>query len=471
MNLSKKIALNTIVQIASKIISTLLGLFAVAIMARHLGQEGFGEYTTIITFISFFAVVADLGLTLVTVQMISVENADQDKILSNLFTLRLVSAVFFLGLAPLFIWLFPYPSVVKTGVVLATLSFLFPALNQVLVGLFQKNLSMSYVSLAEIAGRLILAVGVLMSARLGFGLYGMLYALVISSAVNFLILFVFSKKYAKISINYDWQFWREIVKKTWPIGLTIFLNLIYLRADTVILSLTKSQSQVGIYGAAYKVIDVLITLPFIFAGIVLPIMTAGWRANRENFNQVLQKSFDLMALLALPLVVGAQFISTRIMTLVAGREFAISGAVLRVLILAAGIIFIGTVFSHAVIAIDRQKKIIAAYLFVALTALAGYFIFIPRFSYFGAAWVTVYSELAIACASFFLVWRSTAFRPRLTVAFRAAIASFFMAALLWLARGINLTLLIGLAVLLYFSCLIWFKAITKEQLLEIFSKG
>jgi len=491
MTLAKKVALNTIVQAGSKIISTALGLITVALITRYLGPSGFGEYTTIITFISFFAIIADLGLTLVTVQLISSprfageagapatvssEQADQstnnqDKILSNLFSLRLLSAIFFLGLAPAIIWLLPYGQEIKIGVLIATASFLFPALNQVLVGLFQKELRLDRVSIAEIASRILLFAGVFAVARFDFGLYGMLYSLIFSSALNFILLWFFSKKYAKIRLDFDKKLWLEIIKKTWPIGLTIFLNLIYLRADTLILSFLRKSSEVGIYGASYRVIDVLITLPFIFAGIVLPILTAGWQSNRDNFNAVLQKSFDLMILLALPVVVGTQFVGTRIMTIVAGKEFALSGEILKILVLAAGIIFIGTVFSHAVIAIDRQKKIIAAYAFVAVTALIGYLIFIPRYSYYGAAWVTIYSELAIALAAYFLVRRITGFRPKLQVAGKAFLSSLAMAFALSLLSGLNLIFLIIVAAVLYFFCLYLLKGITREQILELISKG
>jgi len=84
MTLAKKIALNTIVQAGSKIISTVLGLLTIALITRYLGPAGFGEYTTIITFISFFAVIADLGLTLVTVQLICQPNIEKNKILDLL---------------------------------------------------------------------------------------------------------------------------------------------------------------------------------------------------------------------------------------------------------------------------------------------------------------------------------------------------------------------------------------------------
>ncbi len=109
MNLAAAVAKNTIIQITGKVVSTILGIFSLALMTRYLGQAGFGEYTTIITFLTFFAIIADLGITLVTTQMISGEKdkAKENKILNNLFSLRLISILIFLGLAVLSVMFFP----------------------------------------------------------------------------------------------------------------------------------------------------------------------------------------------------------------------------------------------------------------------------------------------------------------------------------------------------------------------------
>ena len=112
MSLAKKVAHNTIIQIAGKAVSTVLGLLALAFITRYLGRTGFGEYTTVLTFLTFFAVIADFGLTLVTVQMISVRGADENKILNNIFGLRLASIIIVLLLAPLTVSLFPYSAAI-----------------------------------------------------------------------------------------------------------------------------------------------------------------------------------------------------------------------------------------------------------------------------------------------------------------------------------------------------------------------
>ncbi|MFH1233326.1 MAG: flippase [Patescibacteria group bacterium] len=473
MSLSAEIARNTIVQIIGKFIVTFLGLITIAIMTRQLGQAGFGQYTTIITFLSFFGVIADLGLTLVTVQMISDPTADQNKILSNLFTLRLFSAIIFLGLAPLTIIFFPYDPIIKLGVVIVMLSFFFNALNQILVGVFQKHLKMIIVSTAGIISGLTLLIGVILAVYFGYGLIGILIAVVASSAISFIIHYNSSRQYAKIKIAIDLDVWLLIYKKSWPLAITIMFNLIYLRADTLILSLLKSQAEVGIYGAAYRVVDVLTALPFMFAGIILPVLTASWiTKDISYFKKIMQKSFDVLIIMAVPMLLGAQLFAKPIMILVAGKDFALSGEILKILILATAIIFLSCLFSHGIIAINQQKKMIIAYVFTALTALVGYLIFIPKYSYFGAAWVTVYSEAIIAIIAYYLLAKHCEFKPNLTILLKSLTASLIMVAIIsLLLTKLNLLLLLAIATILYFVVLYSLGGITRQDILLVCQKS
>jgi O-antigen/teichoic acid export membrane protein len=413
MKLASKIAYNTIIQMVGKVISTILGLIALAIMARYLGQNGFGAYTTVITFVSFFAVIADLGLTLVTVQMISRPGIDEDTALDNLFGLRLFSIIVFLALAPLAALFVPYSPEVKIGIAIATLSFLFPALNQIITGLFQKRLRMDKSVIAETIGRIALIIGVYIAIRIDSGLNGILWASVVSAGLNFIAAYLLAVRYHPLKPAYNPKLWREIVAKSWPLAITTILNLLYLKTDTLILSLIKTPGEVGLYGAAYRIIDVLTTLPYMFAGIILPILTVSWfEKKKEYFSAVLQKSFDLMAIFSIPIIAGTLVLAKPLIVMVAGDDFAASGTILKIIIFAIAAIFLGCMFAHSVIAIGRQKEMIGAYVFVALSSIVLYLIFIPPFSYYGAAAVTIYSEAAIALLSAYVVWKQTKFIKR-----------------------------------------------------------
>mgnify|MGYP002397793733 CR=1 FL=1 len=474
MTLSTKIAHNTIIQIISKIIATVLGLLTIAIMTRYLGKSGFGDYTTIITYLTFFATIADLGLTLVTVQLISKANADEEKIIGNLFAFRLVTAVLFLGSSILITIFLPYSNAIKIGIAVTSFSFLFGAFNQILVGVFQKNLQMDRVALAEVVSRTFLFVAVFLVYYLDYGLLGVLIVSVLANLVSFLFHFFFSQRFVKTTLLFEFGYWKQIVKQSWPIAVTIFFNLIYLRTDTLILSLIKSSEEVGIYGASYKVIDVLVTVPFMFAGIILPVITRAWsEKNNQFFYKVLQRSFDVMIIFSIPMLAGAFFLADPIINLIAGPEFAESASVLRILMIASSVIFVGTMFSHAVIAIDKQKNIIWSYIFVAITALSAYLIFIPKFSYFGAAWVTVYSEVTIALASLYLVYKHTKFFPNFKVTSRVLLSTAIMSVSLYyfVANEFNFYFSLFTAMLIYFGFLYLFKGFTNKEILEILNKN
>ena len=177
-----------------------------------------------------------------------------------------------------------------------------------------------------------------------------------------------------------------------------------------------------------------------------------------------------MIIMALPIIVGTQLVASDIMVLVAGNDFAVSGPILRVLIIAAGMIFIGIMFSHAIIAINKQKKIIAAYAFVALSSIVAYIIVIPIYSYQGAAWITVYSETAITLAAIYLTWKYSKFRPSLNVFIKSTLASLIMVGTYMVLKKLNATnlyIVMSTLIPVYFVSLYVLKGINKNDIIDL----
>ncbi len=467
MSYTRKIAHNTIIQMIGKGISTIIGVVVIGMLTRYLGESGYGQYITIMAFLQLFGVLVDMGLYIVLVKKISEPGADEQRLTSAIFTLRLVSAVIFLGLAPLIVLFFPYPAVVKWGVLVTSLSFLSITLNQALAGVFQKHLRMDRVVIAEVLGRIVLVSATYAVIQAGLGLLWVMGSVVIGSVTNFIVTFFFSRQLVRIRLRFDVAVWKQVIKESWPIALSIAFNLVYFKADTIILSLYKSASAVGIYGAAYKVLEVLTTVPAMFAGLVLPLLATAWAAaDTERFRRVLQKSFDAMAMIALPLAVGTMFIAQPVMDLVA-PDFTDSAAVLRLLIIATATIFIGNLFGNTVVAINKQKTMMWLYLGVSIVSLTGYLIFIPRYSYFGAASMTIVSELLITITAGWIVLRYSRTRLSGKVFARALLATASMGAALWLTAGLHVIVQLIIAVAVYGAVLIAVRGITKDTLQEV----
>jgi PST family polysaccharide transporter len=463
MSLTGKIAKNIFWQILGRGIGLFLSLISLGLITRYLGLTGFGNYVTIFIFLQLFSILADLGLTLMSVQLISeIVEEDEvarqkktDDIFSNIFTLRLVSVFILLCIAPIVVWFFPYPLQVKYGVLICSAGFLFISLVQILQSVFQKNLEMSKPAVSNVLSKLSFLVGVYLVTIKDWNLYGVLAFLVLSHLVHFVLLFYWSRKFVKVRFLIQLSVWKEIFKRSWPLSLSIIFNLVYLKADILILSLYDKQDVVGVYGAAYRAIDVLTVFPYLFVGLILPILSLAWAENnKERFMAILQKGFDALATIAVPLVVGVIFLSKPIMVLIAGQEFEISGSVLRILIIALGMIYLGNIFGHSVVAINKQKEMIWGYLFAAVTSLIGYFIFIPRYSYWGAVGVTLYSETLITLLTLIMVSKTVKRWPKFNILFKSIIASGVMALFLYFMSWWNLFIIIPAAVFVYFGVML-----------------
>jgi O-antigen/teichoic acid export membrane protein len=205
-----------------------------------------------------------------------------------------------------------------------------------------------------------------------------------------------------------------------------------------------------------------------FAGLLLPALTASWaEKNLEKFERIIQKAFDFLMIIIIPTIFGTYFLGERLMAVVAGDEFSLSGTILKILILAAGMIFLGTLFGHIIVAAQKQKMMIWGYAAVAVISLLGYIILIPRYSFWAAAWITVFSEGAIALLTFLVVYKTTKFIPQGQILLRSIFASVVMSLAIIFFDRYNLLLVFILACVTYFVALYLVRGFDKEMVLEI----
>lgn len=475
MSLARSLALNTGVQIAGKVVSTALGIAIIGLLTRLLGQEGFGAYSTANAFLQIFALLLDLGLNVTLVALLGEHAGDKEyerRCTSALFTLRIVMAFIVLGiLAPVVAFLFPYPLELKLAIIALTGSFFFPSLNQVVMGAEQRHLKMHAAAIAENVGRVIALIGLLIAVQFHLGLVPIMWMISLAGFANFFTNYVSAKKFAHFGWNWDPAFWSMALKRSWPVGLSIAFGLLYFKADTIIMSLSRSQAEVGIYGAAYRVLEILITVPFMYAGILLPILSNAWaKKELDRFKKLMSASIDVMTVLVLPIIVGTWLLGIRVMTIVAGPEFADSGRVLSILILAIGAIYLNTVFSHSVVAIDAQRKMIPFYALVAIAAVAGYLILIPTYGMWAAAWITVASEVVVGLGSLYVTKKalSIGYKPKAT--FAALGSSVVMALAVWPLRNTWIIFPIFVGALVYSIMVILLGGVPIGMIREILGK-
>ena len=194
MAIARKIAYNVVFNATAKIISTVLALVAIGFITRYLGTSGFGDYSTVLAFFSFFGSFADLGLYSITTREISRPDADEKSILNNAFTLRLFSSVIVFILTPVLIFFLPYSIHVKMGILIAAASFVFSSTYNVLNGVFQKNLAMDRVALAEVLGKVLQVSIIILAVKNNWGFTAIILSVLAAMIFNFSTVLFFLRK-------------------------------------------------------------------------------------------------------------------------------------------------------------------------------------------------------------------------------------------------------------------------------------
>ncbi len=457
---------NTFTHFSGKIVGTFLGIATIAMMTRYLGQEQFGWYVTAVAFLQIVGILIDFGLVIVTGQMLGeLKDYSEKTIVRNLLGFRTLTAAVAYGLAAALIWLFPYTTEIKWAVVLTSVAFFLIAENQILTGIFQKHLKAHWIGLAEVAQRAALFAGVFLVVYKDFGFMPVMAAVVIGNIAQTIVLATRAHRIVPLGFSFEKNIWSIIFKKSWPIAISIAFNLIYLRADVFILSLVRPQTEVGLYGAAYRIMDVTTAIPIIFMGLMVPLLAKSWTStDKANFSSLVSRSFSALSVVAIPVLVGGALLASPIMKLIAGEEFIASGPIVQVLLIALMGGFLGALFGHTIVAINHQRKTIWIYLLTAIITLVGYLIFIPRYGYMGAAWMTVFSELLAGALLWLYVKKVTRARITLTPLFKSVAASGLMAGSLWLIRDLHVVLLVFIGGAVYTLAMIAVKGISYRDL-------
>lgn len=411
MALARRIAVNVVFNSAAKIGSTVLALVSIGFVTRYLGADGFGDYATALAFFALFSSLADLGISSLVAREISRDGASEQKILGNVAALRMVTSVAVFLFSPALAFFLPYSSELKVGVVVAAAAFVFSSFSSMLNGIFQKHLSMYKVATVELFGKCLQLTIIILTVRYDWGFSALVVALLLYMIFNASVSWWLSRSYVTFRLSFDIDFWKQFLSESWPVGAIVIVTFAYFKADTIILSFFRPSEDVGIYNAAYKIIENLTFFPAMIAGLMLPVFSRHIFDAHDKFRKVARKTFKVFLVFALPLAVGGFFLADHLVALIGGPAFADSALPLRILIFSLMAIFFGNYFNAVLIAGNLQRKLLFGLLCIAIVNVIVNIALIPHYSYIGAAATSLGTEILVAVLGAWLSVRFLHFYP------------------------------------------------------------
>ena len=462
--LKKKIAQNFLISFGGRFIAGAIGIVSVALITRTIGTDGFGAYSTALAFLYIFSVCADFGLHPLLAREIAKQDADEAATISSIFSTRVLLLFASILLSFSVVAFMPYSSAVKWGVVIAALGFVFQSLSGVLMGVFQKHLKTGIPALADISARIMQCAAAAYLFYTGGSFLHFLFIFTLGGAVQFCIVYTSVRRQIPFRLVFQKEALVRTLKESWPMAVSAILVLVYFKGDTLLLSFLRTPHDVGVYGVAYKILENIIFFPIMFVGLVMPLLSKYFTADREMFRAVFQKTFDFLAIIVVPLAAGGILLAPALIRILAGGGFEEAALPLRILLIAVVFIFFGALFGSTIIAIHKQKKVMWVYGSAAVLNIAANLYLISRYSYIGAAATTAVTELVVSSSMLFIIYKTTRHLPRIGALVKACGATAVMVAALIMSPSQSFLFLIVLGVLVYAWALYALRGITQEDL-------
>lgn len=226
---------------------------------------------------------------------------------------------------------------------------------------------------------------------------------------------------------------------------------IYLQLNTVLLGFLKNALAVGYFAAATKVMQMLLTMSACLGSVMMPRASHLIAENKvDEFNRLIQKSYDFTLAIALPMTIGLIFCAPSLITALCGVKFEHS--ILPSQIIAPIILMVAISNVFGIQVLFPKGKINIVTLCCGIGAVADLILnlcLIPFFSYIGTSIAYLGAEVATTVSMYFLGRKYIPIiyfkKSHLTYAFGCVVMAFAL-------YGISLLQLPTLTILLLQGC-------------------
>jgi len=440
------------------------------LIARSLGGEGYGQFSFIYVYLSFFEIFVQFGLNAVLTRELSQEKNEAPRILGNALILRTALIILTLPLAFWLTRLIGYPLTVQQGVLLASFQ-LFLTLRPVFETIFRVGLLMIVPAIWN-AGRALLNllfVGLVTWAHPSLIFF--IAAYLASGVVGLIGLSVASARRMPFDFRLDKNLILHLLKQSLPLMFSGYLTILYYRIDVMMLSVLKTFREVGYYSVATRLSESLNMISGALLISFFPLCSQAFKASRMDFESLFTKIFKWMMLAGLPIALGGMWVANDLIILFFGPEYSPSGATLSILLWYTFFSFIGSLLANVLIASGKQTvDMWISLALVFLNVTLNWFL-IPRYSFNGAAVSTVLTEIVGVVIYFSYAILNSEIRlfiPRRELANVLKINAIFLILILLIRWRVKLPAMafIGVGFLGYLGLLFIFRAVSWKELVS-----
>lgn len=414
----------------------LLSLASAPLLIRHLGQEDFGRYVTVLSVVVVVAGFTEAGLNTIALrEYASLRGAERDRVLASALGLRLTLSVAAIGVAMAFSAVAGYGSALVLGTLLAGIGMLLQSLQMMLTVALQGSLRFGLATAVDLIRQVVTVALLILLVVADADVVEFLAVGIAAGIVGVGLTAVFVRGLMPLRPTFAAATWWPLIRDTIPYAIAIALNAAYFRVAIVVMSLTATELQTGYFSTSFRVIEVLIGVPALIVGAAFPILARAVRDDRARFASATARLFELGVLAGAAMAVAIGLGAGFAIDVLGGDDAAPAADVLRIQGVALVATFVAVACGYPLLSLRRNREIMVANAIALTASVALTLALVPSLEAQGAAVAAVTAETALAVATAALLRRADpALRLPLGVLPVAAAAA---------AAGVGAALLLG----------------------------
>lgn len=400
--------------------------------SRILGPEGTGKTNFASSFVSYFILLASIGIPLYGIREIA-RVRDNKEVLSStaqeLFIMHLLTSIIVFIVFFILIFLNKKLTDEKTLFFIVSFSIILTTVG--MDWLYQGLEEYMYITVRSLifSAISVIAVFIFIHHKEDYIIASAIG--VFSSLGSSILNFYNARKIIFAKRTKPWNFKRHI-KPLLMVYLMNFIISIYIQLDTVMLGFMSSARNVGYYASAMKLTKMLLGVVTSLGSVLLPRLSYYIANNlKEDFDRLLNRSISIILILCLPVMVSLMMLSKEIILVIAGKQYL--PAAQCMVITAPIILLIGlsNIFGIQVLyPLGKDMKVVGSVAAGAIISVILNLLLIPQYAHMGAAVSALVSEFVVLAVQIVMIFKVYRFSLPISNTIKYLIATILLILLL-----------------------------------------
>jgi O-antigen/teichoic acid export membrane protein len=391
----RRLIVDVAVQLAGRVFNLAVGVAVTLLIARGLGDGGFGQWVTILAVVQIVGYLTDLGFEQVTVKLASADREHEAQWLGALVSLHALLSIPAVLLCVGILLAVADSADMRLAGLLVCGSLVVAAPTGVRIA-FQLRVRNDVQVAIVTVNSLVWAAAVVVVMSAYSNLVSLAIAFLVVAVGNAALQILLALRFADVEVRDSSRLWGDIARIGVPVGAAGFFMLAYGRLDQVLVFQYAGDRDAGLYGAASRVLVQAGSLPIVLMTTLFPVLTASYALDPERVGRLVARAAEYMAMISLPAMAFSLVAATPLVELLFGHQFVGAAPALSVLMIAFVAICFGEVAINMLLVLDLQKRLLAYATAALALNVALNLILIPRYGLLAAAWTMVATQFLIA---------------------------------------------------------------------------